>query len=323
MIRHFPLQPVEVTLKGIRTHFMEYKDYYKTLGVDKKASQDDIKKAFRKLAVKYHPDKNPGDKKAEEKFKEVNEANDVLSDPEKRKKYDELGENWQQYQQYQQAGGAGQGRGRQYTYSSSSGDTGQFSDFFESIFGSGSQGFGGFSGGGRRSNMQMRGEDHEAETTISLDEAFHGATRQVNLQHQKLNLKIKPGIADGQVLRMKGKGGEGYNGGQAGDLFITIHVSADGRFDRKGDDLYFDQPLDVFTAVLGGKLNVQGLDKTVSVNIPPGTDSDKVLRLKGMGMPRYDTEGERGDAFVRVNITVPRNLTTEERDLWNKLARNK
>jgi len=309
---------------------MEYKDYYKILGVDKKASQDEIKKAYRKLAIKYHPDKNPGDKKAEEKFKEMNEANDVLSDPEKRKKYDELGENWQQYEQYQQAGGNGR-RGRaggQYAYSSG-GDSGQFSDFFESIFGNSSgSGFSGFGGGtssfgGGRRATQMRGNDHEAETTITLEEAFHGTSRQVNLQDQKLNLKIKPGIADGLVLRMKGKGGQGLNGGPNGDLLITVHVSRDSRFERKGDDLYFDEPLDVYTAVLGGKITVQGLDKAVNITIPPGTDSDKVFRLKGMGMPRYDTPGERGDSFVRVNITVPKNITHEERELWDKLAKNK
>ncbi len=300
---------------------MEYKDYYKILGVDKKASQEEIKKAYRKLAVKFHPDKNPGDKKSEEKFKEINEANDVLSDPEKRNKYDTLGENWQQYQQAPGGFNGGQ-RGRQggAQYSYTSGDEGQFSDFFESIFGSGAGGFGGRRG---RSATPRKGEDYQAEATITLEEAFHGTTRQLNLINQTLNLKLKAGIATEQLLRMKGKGGAGYNGGPNGDLLITIHVLNDPHFDRKGDDLYFDCPLDVYTAVIGGKLPVKGIDKTVNINIPPGTDSDKIFRLKGMGMPRYDTPGERGDSFVRMNITVPKNLTTEEKELWAKLAKLK
>ncbi len=299
---------------------MEYKDYYKILGVEKKATQEEIKKAYRKLAVKFHPDKNPGDKKSEEKFKEVNEANDVLSDPAKRKKYDELGENWQQYQHAGPGGFGGQQRGRQggAQYSYSGGDESQFSDFFESIFGNS----GGFSGGGqRRGARAMKGQDFEAETTITLEEAFHGTTRQLNLGEQVLNMKLKPGIATEQVLRMKGKGGPGANGGPAGELFITIHISRHPKFERKGDDLYFDQPLDIYTAVLGGKLPVQALDKTVNINIPPGTDSDKTFRLKGMGMPRYDTPGERGDSFVRVMITVPKNISAEERVLWEQLAK--
>ncbi len=295
---------------------MDYKDYYKVLGVDKKASQDDIKKAYRKLAVKYHPDKNEGDKKAEEKFKEVNEANDVLSDPEKRKKYDEMGENWGAYQQ----GGAGGGQrrgGKQRSQQYYDGDEGQFSDFFESFFGGGNFGRS-RGGGGRRS--QMKGEDYQAETTISLTEAFHGTTRQVNLTNQKLNLKLKPGIEEGQVLRMKEKGGPGMNGGTSGDLFITIHIEPDPRFERKGNDLFFDEPLDAFTAILGGSLAAHGIDKTVNVKIPPGTDSNKVFRLKGMGMPVNGDAEKRGDGYVRVIITVPKDLSEPEREALTQIA---
>ncbi len=298
---------------------MDYKDYYKVLGVDKKASQDDIKKAFRKLAVKYHPDKNPGDKKAEEKFKEINEANDVLGDPEKRKKYDDLGENWQQYQQSGFPHGFNtQGRRSQQGGGEYYGNESQFSDFFESIFGSG------FGGGSSRRRTQMKGEDYQAETTITLEEAFHGTTRTVNLANHKLNLKLKPGIAEGQVLRMKEKGGPGIGGGPAGDLFITVHISGGGRFERKGDDLYFDQPLDAFTAILGGKINVQTIDKTIKLNIPAGTDSDKTFRLKEMGMPKYgSTTHERGDAYVRVVITVPKDLSEDDKDTLRKIAGSK
>ena len=304
---------------------MEYKDYYKVLGVDKKASQEEIKKAYRKLAVKYHPDKNPGDKKSEEKFKEINEANDILGDVEKRKKYDDLGENWQAYQQggfpndfgQRGKGGRQQGQSQQYY----SGDEGQFSDFFESFFGSGGGGFGGSGfGGGRGKSRSAKGEDYQAEATITLEEAFHGTSRQVNLQEQKLSLKLKPGIEEGQILRMKDKGGPGRNGGPNGDLLITIHVAPNQRFERKGDDLYFDQPLDAFTAMLGGKLSAHGIDKAVNIKIPEGTDSNKVFRLKGMGMPTYKDPSQRGDAYVKVILTVPKNLTPQDKEILSKIA---
>lgn len=301
---------------------MEYKDYYQLLGVAKTASADEIKKSYRKLAVKYHPDKNPGDKKAEEKFKEISEAYDVLGDAEKRKKYDELGENWNQYRQ---SGGdpggfdfsqyANQG-GRQQ-YSSGNFDESQFSDFFESIFGHGS---GGFGNSRQRANMPMQGQEYRGETSISLREAFHGAERQFEVNGQKLNLKLKPGIADGQVLRLKGKGGAGHNGGPAGDLYITVHVQPDNQFERKGDDLYIDQTLDLYTAVLGGKLQVQLIDKALNINIPPGTDSGKVFRLRGAGMPVYGKEGAHGDAYVKVGISVPKDLNEKEKELFNQLA---
>jgi curved DNA-binding protein len=303
---------------------MEYKDYYKILGVDKKATPDEIKKAFRKLAVKYHPDKNPGDKKAEEKFKEINEANDVLSDPEKKKKYDELGENWQHFQQ--QGGNPNdfyrrqQGKARQQktNYQYSGGDEGQFSDFFESVFGHGPSGFG---NSRQRSARQMKGEDYQVDAELTLEEAFHGTTRQLTLADQKLNLKLKPGIAEGQVLRMKGKGGAGINGGPNGDLFITIHVGKHPRIERKGNDLYFDQPLDVFTAILGGKLPVQTIDKTLNINIPPGTDSDKVFRLKETGMPDYEDPTHRGDTYVKVVITVPKHISEQDKELLSRISK--
>lgn len=305
---------------------MEYKDYYKILGVDKKATQEDIKKAYRKLAVKYHPDKNPGDKKAEEKFKEINEANDVLSDAEKRKKYDELGENWQYYQQGANMSdffNAQQSRkrrgGKQAEYEYYPGEESQFSDFFEALFGN-AAGFGGGGAGRRRGASRMKGEDYQAETTISLEEAFNGTTRQINLQNQKLNLKLKPGIADGQVLRMKEKGGPGANGGPNGDLYITIHVQPGTAYERRGDDLYMDHPLDAFTAMLGGKLPVQTIDKALQINIPAGTDSNQTFRLKGMGMPNYNDPRMRGDCYVRVYITTPKNLTEQEKEALTKIA---
>lgn len=299
---------------------MDYKDYYKILGLDKKASQEDIKKAFRKLAVKYHPDKNVGDKKAEEKFKEINEANEVLGDPEKRKKYDELGENWKYYQQQgaHSGGSRGQRGGPSFQGQFNAddfGNSGQFSDFFESIFGD--QMFGQARGQSRR---PYRGEDLRAEMEISLEDAFRGGSKQVSINQQKINLKLKPGLRDGQILRMKGKGGEGRNGAEKGDLLITMIIPENGRFKRKENDLYFDQPIDIYTAVLGGKISVQTMDKVIQMNIPAGTDSDRVFRLKGMGMPIYEKPTESGDAFVRITITTPKNLSSEEREQFMHLA---
>jgi len=295
---------------------VDYKDYYKVLGVKKDASADEIKKAYRKLAIKHHPDKNAGDKAAEDKFKEANEANEVLSDPEKRKKYDELGENWQQNQQYQQY--ANQGRGARGGFSTEEfyGDGGQFSSFFESIFGSGA----GFGGARQRSSRPQKGENQEATITLTVDESFHGTSKQVTLNNAKLNLKFKPGTSQGQVLRLKGKGGPGYFGGENGDLLITVNIAPNPKYEVKGSDLYFDQPLDIYTATLGGKVTVQGIDKAVTMNIPAGTDSHKTLRLKGMGMPVFGKTDERGDAYVRMVLQVPKHLSDEEKDLFTKLA---
>jgi curved DNA-binding protein len=297
---------------------MEYKDYYKILGVSKGASQDEIKKAFRKLAVKFHPDKNPGDKKAEEKFKEINEANEVLGDAEKRKKYDEMGDNWKHYQQQ---GDQSTGR-RQYSrqhHDFGEGFGGEFSDFFESFFGGG--GFSGY----KQSQGQQRvrqGEDLNAEMELSLSDVFYGATKQVSINGQKINLKVKQGIRDGQILRMKGKGSPGSGGGPAGDLMISVRLVKDPIFDRRGDDLYFDQPLDVFIAILGGKSSVTVFDKTVSMDIPEGTDSNKVFRLKGMGMPVFENATIRGDAYVRMIIRVPKNLSEEQKKTLEEFRNN-
>jgi len=296
---------------------VDYKDYYKVLGVKKTATADEIKKAYRKLAVKYHPDKNPGDKAAEEKFKEANEANEVLSDPEKRKKYDELGENWQQYDQYQQYANQNRSGGRGgFSTEDFYGDGSQFSSFFESIFGSGS----GFGGARQRSSRPQKGDNQEATITLTLDESFHGTAKQVTLNGAKLNLKFKPGTAQGQVLRLKGKGAPGYFGGENGDLLITVNIAPNPRYEVKGNDLYFDQPLDIYTAVLGGKIIVQGIDKAVTMTIPAGTDSHKTLRLKGMGMPVFGKPDQRGDAYVRMVIQVPKHISDEERELFTKLA---
>jgi curved DNA-binding protein len=299
---------------------MDYKDYYKILGISKSATQDEVKKAFRKLAVKYHPDKNPGDKKAEEKFKEINEANEVLGDAEKRKKYDELGANWKQYEQQGQQYNQQSGRTRYHDFGEGFG--GEFSDFFESFFGGGGfEGRSGFSGFNQGQQRSRKGQDLSAEMELTFNDVFYGATKQVTIGGQRVNLKVKAGTRDGQILRMKGKGAEGRNGGEAGDLLITVRLVPDPRFERRGDDLYFDQHLDIVTAAIGGKISVQGFDKRVAMNIPEGTDSNKVFRLKGMGMPVFENPEQKGDAYVRMILRVPKNLSAEEKKLLREFEK--
>ncbi len=312
---------------------MDYKDYYKILGVSKSASQDEIKKAFRKLAMKYHPDKNAGDKTAEAKFKEINEANEVISNPEKRRKYDELGSNWKNYQQgsggqggfdwgryQQQYGSAGSGGGG--TQYSDFGDFGSggggFSDFFEAFFGGS-----GFSGakqksGGRR--QALRGEDMHAELPITLEEAYNGAEKIFEINSQTIKLKPKKGVADGQKLKLAGKGYAGHNNGANGDLLITIKVEKHPLYNRIDDDLYMDLPVDVYTAVLGGKIDVETLKGKIKITIPPETSNGKTLRLGGLGMPKYGKDSQHGDLFVKIDLQTPKNLTDEEKKLYMQLG---
>ncbi len=292
---------------------MEFKDYYKILGVSKTATTEEIKKAYRKLAVKYHPDKNPGNKTAEEKFKEANEANDVLSDPEKRKKYDELGENWKYYQNNNPPPHQGFNQGRQqYQYSTSDEDFGggNFSDFFESIFGNR---FGG------KSRGPSKGEDYQTNVTLSLEEAYTGTARLLEVNGEKLQMKFKPGTSDGQNLRIKGKGGLAGKGGVRGDIYVNVHIPPHSYFERKGDDLYCDFPLDIYTAILGGKTNVRTLKGNIQLSIPKETDNGKILRLKGLGMPKYGKDNEFGDMYAKVKIVLPKNLSAEEIALFQQL----
>jgi curved DNA-binding protein len=305
---------------------MEYKDYYKTLGINKNATTEEIKKAFRQMAKKYHPDKNPGNKASEEKFKEVTEANEVLSDPEKRKKYDMLGANWKQYQS---SGGAntndwsnqfnsGDGR-RSYEFSSDPGmfeGTGSFSDFFESFFGGG---LGNKSRSGSRTQAR-RGGDFESKLTVSLDEAYAGTEREFSIDGRRLKVVITPGIESGKKLRLRNQGGEGVNGGDRGDLYLTIYIDKHPLYDRKGDDLYFNLEVDLYTAMLGGKKQLKTLDgKTINITIPKETDNDAVLRMKGLGMQKPGLS--KGDLFVVIKVKIPKNLTSEEKSLFEKLAK--
>lgn len=293
---------------------MEYKDYYKVLGVDKKASQAEIKKAYRKLAVKYHPDKNPDDKAAEEKFKEINEAYEVIGDPESRQQYDELGANWKQYQQgggQQWQGGPGQGFHFEGDPSEMFGEGG-FYDFFQNIFGG---------AGGRRSSYagSYKGQDYQSDITLTLEEAYHGSERILQLDGKKIRIKTKPGTSDGQTLRIKGKGAPGVQGGPAGDLYLNIHVKNHHLYQRKGNDLQQDLNIDLFTAVLGGKVQVNTFSGPVKISIQAGTQNGKVLRLSGKGMPVYGKKDRFGDMLVKINVRIPKNLTDEEIELYKKL----
>ena len=294
---------------------MEYKDYYKVLGVDRSAKQDEIKKAYRKLAVKYHPDKNPGDKAAEEKFKEISEAYQVLGNEESRKKYDELGANWKQYEN----AGYGQGfqgfGGQGFEGFSSSG----FSDFFDMFFGGQGGGdfdfsnIGGF--GGRRTRTRtMKGHDLNASIDLTLREAYYGSQRIINIGNETIKISIKPGVKDGQTLRVKGKGHPGVNGGENGDLLLKINIIQDTVYQRDGDDLIKNVNIDVYTAILGGKVEIDTMKGNVNVPIKPQTQNNSLLRLKGLGMPHYGKEGA-GALILKVQLVLPNHFSEKELEL--------
>ncbi|HMM10728.1 MAG TPA: J domain-containing protein [Bacteroidales bacterium] len=299
---------------------MEYKDYYKILGVDKSASPDAIKKQYRKLAKQYHPDRNQGDKAAEEKFKSISEAYEVLSDPAKRKKYDELGANWKQYEQTYQSYGQHYGtrnarKSHESDFESIFGGGHGFSDFFEAFFGSG------FSGFEQAPRAARKGSNISAEMQISLEEAMKGATRLVRIGDQSLKVTIKPGTKDGQILRLKGKGHHGVNGGESGDLLIKVQVTPHHIFESRGADLIAELPVDFYTAALGGKVIFQTLRGEVSVPVPKATQSGTVLRLKGLGLPSVNNEGNAGNLLLKVKIVLPEKISDYERQLLEQ-ARN-
>jgi curved DNA-binding protein len=273
---------------------MEFIDYYKILGLDKNASQEDIRKAYRKLARKYHPDLNPNDKDAHKKFQQINEANEVLSDTEKRKKYDQYGKDWQHAEQFEQARQQhyqrppGAGREEFFT-----GDFGQgdFSDFFESLFG-GSQ------RSRHSSQVKFRGEDFHAELQINLTDAWKTHQQTFTVNGKNVRITIPAGIEDGQKIKLKGYGGPGINGGPSGDLYITFNLINNTRFKRVGNDLHTTVELDLYTTVLGGETTIDTLDGKVKLQVKPGTQNNSVIRLKGKGFPVYKQDGQYGDLYV-------------------------
>ena len=301
---------------------MAYIDYYKVLGIDKKATADEIKKAYRKLARKYHPDVNPGDKESELKFKELNEANEVLSNPANRTKYDQYGEHWKHGEQYEQA--QQQQRSQQSRQSGGYGgfseaDFGEgadFSEFFQSMFGGG----GGFSGGSRGSaSGKFKGQDVEASLNLHLRDAAKTHQQTFDINGKKVRITIPAGIADGQKIKLKGHGNPGHNGGPNGDLFITFNIEEDHQFKRMGNDLSSDLEIDFYTAVLGGETLVKTLDGTVNLKVKPETQNGTKVKLKGKGFPVYKKEGEFGDLYVTYVVKMPTNLTDQEKDLFLQL----
>jgi len=304
---------------------MAFIDYYSILGLSKSASTDDIKKAYRKLARKYHPDVNPDNEEAKRKFQQVNEANEVLSDPEKRKKYDEYGENWKHAEEYEKArqqqaqnggfagdfGGFGGFGGGSYSFS---GDDGEFSDFFESLFGRSTR-----SSAGTRSRG-YRGQDYTAELHLDLRDAYETHKKTLTVNGKNIRITVPAGIADEQVIKLSGQGGPGANGGPNGDLYITFIIAEDSRFKRVGNDLYSTAEISLYNAVLGGEEMVDTFTGKVKLNIKAGTQNGTKVRLKGKGFPVYKKDGHFGDLIITYSVKIPTHLTTEQKELFQKLA---
>ena len=300
---------------------MAFVDYYKILGLDKDATQDDIKKAYRKLARKYHPDLNPDDEEAKKKFQEINEANEVLTDPEKRQKYDQYGEHWKHGEAYEQAqqqqsrsasGGASGNpfEGFDFDYSGNY-DTGEFSDFFEQMFGS-------RHGGGRQT--KFRGNDYHATLELTLQQAYTTHQQTFTVNGKNIRITIPAGVENGQKIKLSGQGGEGINGGPNGDLYITFSIKPDAHFQRKGHDLYAIQDIDLYTALLGGETVIDTFAGKIKIKIKQETPNDTKIRLKGKGFPIYKKEGQFGDLYVTLQVKLPTDLSDKEKELFQQLA---
>lgn len=293
-----------------------YIDYYKILGVDKNATQKDIKSAYRKLARKFHPDLNPNDKDAKKNFQQINEANEVLSDPEKRKKYDQYGEDWKHADEFKNAGQYQQQEQESHrqTYQGTGGE-GEFSDFFESLFG-------GFGGAGRGRQVKYRGEDYNAELHLELADAFETHQQTLTVNGKKIRITIPAGIENGQTIKISGHGGQGINGGPGGDLYITFQIANHPKFKRLGNDLYTKADLDLYTAVLGGETTIETLDGKVKLKVKPETQNGSKVKLKGKGFPVYKSKGEFGDMYVTYTIKIPANLTEKQKKLFTELSKS-
>jgi curved DNA-binding protein len=292
-----------------------YIDYYKILGVNKNATQEEIKKAYRKLARKHHPDLNPNDKNAKSNFQQINEANEVLSDPEKRKKYDQYGKDWQHAEQFEKAEqnqkqSSGSFR-KEYSGTQFEGD---FSDFFESMFG-------GSARTGRSRQVKFRGEDFSAEIHLNLIDAYETHKQTLTVNGKNIRITIPAGIENGQTIKIQGHGGPGINGGPNGDLYITFLIENHPKFKRLGNDLYTTADLDLYTAVLGGEITIDTLDSKVKLKVSPGTQNGSKIKLKGKGFPVYKKEGQFGDLYITYSVVVPRNLIEKQKKLFTELSK--
>jgi curved DNA-binding protein len=301
---------------------MEYIDYYKVLGVEKNASESEIKKAYRKLARKYHPDINPNDKEAERMFKQINEANQVLSDPENRKKYDKYGKDWKHAEEFEKAGQqrrySQQGSGGQSTWGGfSEGDFGSsdYSEFFESMFGGG---FSSRAGGGQ---VKFRGQDYNAELALDIHDVYTTHKRTLTVNGKNIRLTIPAGVQDGQVIKIKGFGGKGVNGGPDGDLYISFSITNSTKFRLDGNNFHTTVQLDLYKALLGGEITVDTFDGKVKLNVAPETQNGTKIKLSGKGFPVYKKEGEFGDLYITYEIVLPKNLTEKEKELFRELAK--
>ncbi len=298
---------------------MDFVDYYKVLGIDKTATEKDIKNAYRKLARKFHPDLNPNSADAKSRFQQINEANEVLSDPVKRKKYDQHGEEWKHAEEYEKArqnqNQQQSSRQRGGGFSGGQQSDSQFSDFFESMFGGG-----GFGGGGRQT--KYRGEDFNAEIHLNLMDAYETHKQTLSVNGKNIRITIPAGIENGQNIKITGHGGAGTNGGPNGDLYITFSVANDARFKRLGNDLYRTVELNIYTAVLGGSMTIETLNGKVKLTVKPETQNGTKIKLKGKGFPVYKNEGQFGDLYVTFTIKIPTNLTDRQRVLFTELSEN-
>lgn len=293
---------------------MEFVDYYKILGVDKGATEKDIKKAYRKLARKYHPDLNPDNKDAEKKFKEINEANEVLSNPEDRKKYDKYGKDWMHGEEFEKARQQQSSQKQYQGYSGGGGGGEDFSDFFESMFG-------GARGSSRQSSAQFKGQDLNAELQLNLSDVYETQKQVLTVNGQKIRLTIPAGIENEQVIKIKGKGGKGMNGGPSGDLYIKFNITNNTSFKRDRANLYATVDLDLYTALLGGEITVDTFDGKVKLKIAPETANDTKVKLKGKGFPMYRKEGKFGDLIITYQLQIPTKLSEKEKDLFQELQK--
>ncbi|WP_291964532.1 J domain-containing protein [Maribacter sp.] len=298
---------------------MEFIDYYKILEIDKKATQADIKKAYRKLARKLHPDLNPNDKTAQEKFQRINEANEVLSDPEKRKKYDQYGKDWEHADAFEEAkrNQRSSTSGNRRTYSSSTGTHEDFSDFFESMFGGAS---GSFTGGGRQRSTRFKGQDLNATLKLNLIDILEDQKQTLDLGNKKIRITIPAGVEDGQTIKISGYGGEGVNGGPKGDLYLTFEINNDTTFQRVKDDLYKNESISLYDAILGGSIEVETLSGKVKLKVKPETQNDTKVKLKGKGMPVYKKKGKHGDLYITYKVIMPTKLSEKEKELFKQLS---